>query len=286
MHDLLITLDTIRERIKEHRKDLAKNEAMTRYVLIDPLLRSLDWDVSNPADVVPEEGSGAGGKTDYTMGRNSMVVEAKKFGEVLDKHTDKLVDYIRTRDVRYGVLTNGSQWRMYDSKETTRTPVVEFDVNDANGIIIPKAAKLHRSVVYHSVPRPPLKPERKPERGSNMLLSDVEPEVGKRHPTVLVCPDEEKTLRSWADLLAGVAEWLVTRGHLTKSHCPVKSGPANSILSTHPVHQNGKRFRMERKVGKLFVDVHGSQNDSIGHALTLIDVAGLKKSDFSVRFAA
>ena len=95
MHDLLITLDTIRERIKEYRKDLAKNEAMTRYVLIDPLLRSLDWDVSNPADVVPEEGSGVGGKTDYTMGRNSMVVEAKKFGEVLDKHTDKLVDYIR-----------------------------------------------------------------------------------------------------------------------------------------------------------------------------------------------
>ena len=91
---------------------------------------------------------------------------------------------------------------------------------------------------------------------------------------------------SRADLLAGVAEWLVARGHLTKSHCPVKSGPANSILSTHPVHQNGKRFRMKRKVGKLFVDVHGSQNDSIRHALTLIDVAGLKKSDFMVRFAA
>ena len=282
MHDLLITLDTIRERIKEHRKDLAKNEAMTRYVLIDPLLRSLDWDVSNPADVVPEEGSGASGKTDYTMGRNSMVVEAKKFGEVLDKHTNKLVDYIRTRDVRYGVLTNGSQWRMYDSKETTRTPVVEFDVNDANGIIIPKAARLHRSVVYHSVPRPPFEPE----RGSSMPLSDVEAEIGKRHPAVLVCPDEEKALRSWVDLPASVAEWLVARGHLTKSDCPVESGPANSILNTHPVHQNGKRFRAERKVGKLFVEVHGSQNDSIGHALTLIGAAGLKKSDFRVRFAA
>ena len=284
MRDLLTTLDTIRERIKDHRTNLAKNEAMTRYVLIDPLLRSLDWDVSNPKDVVPEEGSGAGGKTDYTMGRNSMVVEAKKFGEVLDRHTDKLVDYIRTRDVRYGVLTNGSQWRMYDSKETTRTPVVEFDVNDANGIIIPKAARLHRSVVYHNVPRPTLKPEPKPERESNIPLSDVVPEVGKRHPMVLVCPDEERALSSWADLLAGVAEWLVVRGHLTKSHCPVKSGPANSILSTHPVHQNGKRFRTERKVGKLFVDVHVSQNDSIGYALKLIDVAGLKKSDFRVRF--
>ncbi len=76
MQKLIKTIITMRERIKTHRAGLSKNETMTRYALIDPLLRELDWDLSDPGGVVPEDNTGTGSKTDYTMGQNAMVVEA------------------------------------------------------------------------------------------------------------------------------------------------------------------------------------------------------------------
>ena len=35
----------------KYRHDLLNNELLTRYVLIDPLLRALGWDTENPEEV-------------------------------------------------------------------------------------------------------------------------------------------------------------------------------------------------------------------------------------------
>ena len=66
LESLLELVETLRERIESHRAILSQSEALTRYALIDPLLRELGWDTSDPAMVVPEYSSGTG-SADYAL---------------------------------------------------------------------------------------------------------------------------------------------------------------------------------------------------------------------------
>lgn len=73
LDDLLRLVETLRARIDAHGPALRGSEALTRYALIDPLLRELGWDTSDPAQVVPEysldKGFFVGGKqfADYAL---------------------------------------------------------------------------------------------------------------------------------------------------------------------------------------------------------------------------
>ncbi len=283
MHELTKTLDIIRKRIRDHKTDLSNNEAMTRYALIDPLLRALDWDVSDPRVVIPEEGSGAGSRTDYTMGK-AMVVEAKKLDDRLDKYKDKLIEYVRKSNVLYGVLTNGQSWRMYDSRVTTKAPAMEFDVTDSDGVIIPRAALLYRTVMCESISQRQTEKPKIPKSDGKILIGDVKCEKGMIHPIELMLPNGKMHLKSWADMLFGVADWLVNKKHLDKSHCPVPIGKKNAILNTKPFHQNGKPFNSKKEVGKLFLNTNANAPNTIKYAIRLIEEAEQNPSNFMVRF--
>lgn len=41
MEELLRAIEEVQERIARHRAELQKSEALTRYALIDPILRAL-----------------------------------------------------------------------------------------------------------------------------------------------------------------------------------------------------------------------------------------------------
>ena len=293
MEKLIKAIQTLNERINAYGTDLSNNETMTRYALIDPLLRELAWDLSNPGEVVPEDGgAGRGGRTDYTMRKNGediMIIEAKKLDESLDKHINRLVDYVRQRNVRYGVLTNGQRWRMYDSRATTITPAMEFDITEPEGVVISKAVKLHRSVIHQEIspkqggraadPR-----DRKPEEESHgpkraIPLSKIKHRTHMPHPEMLVLPDGSQTnLSSWTSMIIGVAEWLVSKNYLNESHCPVTTGPKNAIFNTHPFHQNQKKFKSTKKIGRFYLHTWLSSRNAILHSIKLIETAGQKPS--------
>ena len=295
MHDLVNALNLVRDRIDKHGHKCAKNEMMTRYSLIDPLLKALDWDVSDPGVVVPED-VGPNGTTDYTMSGNSMLIEAKRFNESLDKHVRRLVDYIKAKNVRYGVLTNGGRWRVYDSKQTTRTPVVEFDVNDVNGIIIPDVMKLYRSVVLASLPEKSVsESEPSGEGGSNGNILRIVPLTKidfrkENDPPIQVSWGDviEIGLKRWADVLVYIAQYLVVdHGGLTAADCPVMPESRNSknaILNTSPTNPNKTKFQGER-IGKLFLNKHGDRKTVIKKACRLAEVAGLDPDFFTVGFS-
>ena len=70
LDDLVIVIETLKERIVSHGSALQENEIRTRVALIDPLLTVLGWDVANPGIVLPEYrvGSGANaGRADYAL---------------------------------------------------------------------------------------------------------------------------------------------------------------------------------------------------------------------------
>jgi predicted type IV restriction endonuclease len=54
VRELLEAIERVRERIERHGSKLSQNEMLTRYALVDPILRALGWDTEDPEQVVPE----------------------------------------------------------------------------------------------------------------------------------------------------------------------------------------------------------------------------------------
>ena len=85
MDNLAETIETIKSRIAEDREVMVGSETRTKTVLIEPLLRALGWDVSEPKKVLTEYhstvfGIKSGERVDYALMKNgepNIVVEAK-----------------------------------------------------------------------------------------------------------------------------------------------------------------------------------------------------------------
>ena len=78
LHSLV---ETLKKRIQDHGAELRKSTMLTRYALIDPLLRELNWDTTDPSQVMTRFYSG------YMLmgseGRPVMSVEEKSLGTSL-----------------------------------------------------------------------------------------------------------------------------------------------------------------------------------------------------------
>ncbi|MEM2000671.1 MAG: hypothetical protein QXO30_06515, partial [Candidatus Caldarchaeum sp.] len=73
LRELIDLVETLKSRIKKHHDELQKNETLTRYVLVDPLLRALGWDTENPELLVPEMTTQSG-RPDYTLLHNGQKI--------------------------------------------------------------------------------------------------------------------------------------------------------------------------------------------------------------------
>ncbi|MDW8029908.1 MAG: type I restriction endonuclease, partial [Armatimonadota bacterium] len=116
MRELLETIEKAQERIEKYRDQLCQNEMLTRYALIDPILRALGWDTEDPEQVVPEV-STPQGRPDYGLYHNGIalvMVEAKSLGTDLKKAKDDGFKYCWQNKVPYFVVTDGDVWELHD----------------------------------------------------------------------------------------------------------------------------------------------------------------------------
>lgn len=134
------------------------NEAQTRFVLIEPLLEILGY--SRIDDMTTEMNAGWGEKNDkadiglIVKGKTpEIIVECKKYGKKLtDKEASQLNNYyINTKNSKFGILTNGLDWRLYTVNESTKesklfeTPfmVLNFEVLEEG--LFENLSKLHKN---------------------------------------------------------------------------------------------------------------------------------------------
>lgn len=107
------------------RLEHTNTEEATKNALIMPLIAALGYDVFNPSEVVPEYtadvGVKKGEKVDYAIikdGNPIIIIEAKSASTNLSSaHISQLFRYFATTDVRFGILTNGIEWRFYSDLE-------------------------------------------------------------------------------------------------------------------------------------------------------------------------
>jgi len=87
LDELIRELESVREKISKFRQDLEGSEALTRYALVDPVLRALGWDVFDPEKVRPEFPTEQG-RPDYALlweGKPLIMVEVKSLHANLSK---------------------------------------------------------------------------------------------------------------------------------------------------------------------------------------------------------
>lgn len=113
-------LDALAEKIRNTPKENIQTEEATKMAFIAPFLNLLGYDVFDPSIVVPEfvadVGSKKGEKVDYAIMDNDkplILIEAKSIHENLDNHNNQLVRYFTVTDAKFGILTNGVEYRFF-----------------------------------------------------------------------------------------------------------------------------------------------------------------------------
>jgi hypothetical protein len=137
-------------------KDQIQTEEATKNAFIMPFLQTLGYDVFNPTEVVPEFisdiGLKKGEKIDYAVfldGKPSILVECKHWNQNLSLYDGQLLRYFHVSQARFGVLTNGINYRFYsdlvEPNKMDEKPFLEFNISDIKDNQIEELKKFHKS---------------------------------------------------------------------------------------------------------------------------------------------
>lgn len=143
------------ERVLKLKDQIATEEA-TKNAFIMPFLQSLGYDVFNPTEVVPEFvadiGIKKGEKIDYAIfkdGSPIILVECKHCAQNLDLHDGQLLRYFHVSKAKFGLLTNGINYRFYsdlvEANKMDERPFLEFNIAEIKDNQIEELKKFHKS---------------------------------------------------------------------------------------------------------------------------------------------
>ncbi len=292
LESLLTLVEKLRERIDVHGPALRQNEALTRYVLIDPLLRELGWDTENPTLVIPEY-KGVGGSADYALFNDDkplMIVEAKKLDTSLrnEKVLTQGLAYCQRQGTRYLSVTDGRRWEIYETHKLASIDekrIVEFDLkSQAAAEVCLKALALWEIRVSNDVANGRLSSDEQKWQP----LSKLNPQRGSRPPIEVRFPDgSDVRIKAWRWLLVEVVRWLINNRHLTQSHCPILKTPRSKryTVSTQAVHSDKKQFTSPARVESLYIETNTSSRGIAKGCRTVIERVGQDPAQFKVRFS-
>jgi hypothetical protein len=129
-------LQTIADTIKTSRDTMSQEQA-TKQGLIMPFIMALGYNVFNPNEVKAEDPCTCGDKSekiDYAiyggdMQEPRLLIECKAINEKLDKHVPQLERYFKFSKSKFGLLTNGQEYRFYTGEDDMdKIPFLMFDI--------------------------------------------------------------------------------------------------------------------------------------------------------------
>lgn len=311
---LIELMETLRERVKRFGPDLEKNEALTRYALVDPVLRAMGWATDDPGQVRVEfpAGTTGGAKADYCLldsdGKPRMLLEVKSL------HSPK-VPLATTAVVGYafhllnsGVsgplsvgITDGLKWEFYDIPDLKQP---KFAVNLAEGTPAQAAVRLlealwrplilgvagAKGLTAPAPVIPPPTPAARAEPAKVQSLDRLEVKSGDVPPRRLLLPDgTSRKLGAWKDLLVEVANYLVEANKLTPAMCPIKPDGAYSRYLVHVDgrHPSGVEFREPKQLKNgLWVETNLKASDILRYSRFLLTRCGEDPGAYRVDFGS
>ena len=270
MNKLLSCIEELKTRIKKHQDALSLNEFRTRVSLVDPLLRTLGWDVSDLDMVMPEYQIDTV-RADYALldqnSRPVAILEAKKLGSPLsNKDCVQMLNYAQLEGIAYAGLTNGDNWELYPvfkpgrledrkilnisiEKDSTHHSALRllclWRPNLCSGMVTEASAPI---LAYPGGrgPDPPPIIELPPKKGW-ISLAECIPRSEDLPLTVRCWNGTVRELKHYLDLARMIAELLFKDGLLTANDLPYYHGKGtNFIINTKPEHIDGTPFEYKR----------------------------------------
>ena len=280
LDELVGCIDELKDRISKHRNSLNENETRTRMQLIDPLLRELGWDVSDPRYVIPEF-KVSDGWADYALlrddGKPAAMVEAKKLDEPLKPaHRAQMLKYAIELGIPYTGLTDGNHWELYNVFQPVpmeEKQILDVSISDTHshesalkllllwrpnlGTNNPVTA--NEPVIVDTQNGGSIPPVIDPPPPNWKVLSDYEPPAGTPAPKAIrLWDDSEREVNHWYEVLTIVAEKLYDDSVLRVEHTPIQWSPKSYSIHSQPIHPTGKKFDNYKEIGNsgLFINVN------------------------------
>lgn len=139
-------------------KDMVSTEEATKNAMVMPFIQALGYNVFDPTEVTPELvadiGTKKGEKVDYAIlkdGKPIILFECKKSGGDLSiNHAGQLFRYFHVTETRFGVLTNGLNYRFFTDLEKPNKmdekPFFEFNILDFKDRDVDELKKFAKSL--------------------------------------------------------------------------------------------------------------------------------------------
>lgn len=84
-------------------------------------------------------------------------------------------------------------------------------------------------------------------------------------------------IRNSYEILTKTAEWLIRKGKLKRSDCPIPVGRKRNLINTEPKHRYGDSFRAPKRLSNgLYIEVHYSTAGCINNARRLLEKFGFR----------
>jgi hypothetical protein len=289
VRELLEAIERVRERIERHGSKLSQNEMLTRYALVDPILRALGWDTEDPEQVEPEPRTETG-RPDYALkhdGKPIVMVEAKPLRSDLEKARGEGFRYCWQNKVPFYAITDGNVWELHDLREMGGKEIFRIQLSRDNpGDAARQLLALWRPAMPKVKVGAPLvatgereseerrKPETRVETQLEQSLQRLKEQVrpGQSPPTSIRFPDgTQEDLRTWKDLLVAVAKWALPRLK-QKGKLPLD----NLIQDQDRLIQNGRQMLRPQDIGYgWLMETNFSSKDCVRNAVRILEAAGV-----------
>lgn len=152
-------IQQLSERINKQKDGIVTEEA-TKNAFIMPMIAALGYDVFDPFEVVPEmdcDLTKRGDKIDYAIKKDDktiLLIECKHCKQNLDLHNTQLAKYYVASNARFGVLTNGIEYRFYADLDKTNImdekPFLVVNMLDLSDTDIEQMKRFHKSYFNES----------------------------------------------------------------------------------------------------------------------------------------
>jgi len=98
-----------------------------------------------------------------------------------------------------------------------------------------------------------------------------------RRPRRMKTGSDVFEIRNSYEILTNTAEWLIRKGKLKRSECPIPIGRKRHLINTEPKHRYGDSFRAPKRLSNgLYIEVHYSTAGCINNARRLLEKFGFR----------
>lgn len=300
---LVKKLEEIKLVAHKYRAKLTQSEATTRAVLIDPVIRTLGWDLSNP-EMVEFERSYQGTKLDYALndgqGEVRFIVEAKALGVNLsnDSIFTKILSYAITYRIPNIYLTDGIIWKHYKLKEFDKLEPVVFDISKDSLLTIAQYLvwNLDASLYWYGEVLSPDKKENETNKAPveqtvtitpepNQVISEQTGSIikyvsltalkedlsGKPHPDYFRLPDGTiKTIGNWRDILVESVFYVLAKNKNLNLPIKDKAGKRAILVDFNKMNLKGAIVKGKYLERDVYIYTNYDTNHVISNSLHIL----------------